>query len=155
MPGLWWSERVGDVLFVGLDSNQPDNRAQRAWLTRTLSRSDARWKIVALHHPPYSSGYQGSSLEARAAFTPIFARFGVQVVLSGHDHDYERSKPIDGVTYVVSGAAAGSRRTSERDFTARSFSWHHFVELDIHGDRLVGRAVNQDARVADRWTLEP
>jgi hypothetical protein len=85
----------------------------------------------------------------------VFERFGVQLVLSGHDHDYQRSEPIGGVTYVVSGAGAGTRRTGEDDFTAVSFSWHHFVDLGIYPDRLVGRAVNQDGRVADEWELTP
>lgn len=153
MDGLWWSTEIGDVLFVGLDSNQPDNAEQRRWLQRTLDDTTARWKIVSLHHPPYSAGYQGSSVDVRDAFATTFERFGVQLVLSGHDHDYQRSVPIRGTTYVVSGAAAGSRRTSERDFTAASFSWHHFLELDIYADRLIGRAVNQSGRVADVWTL--
>ena len=153
MPGLWWSTRMGDVLFVGLDSNEPENPTQKAWLEHTLATTDARWKIVALHHPPYSAGYQGSNLAARQAFGPLFVRYGVQLVLSGHEHDYQRSTVIGGVTYVVSGAASGSRRTGERSFTAASFSWHHFVELDIYPDRIVGRAVNQSHRVADTWTL--
>jgi hypothetical protein len=155
MPGRWWSKRIDDTLLVGLDSNEPHNPAQRSFLKRTLATSDARWKIVALHHPPYSAGYQGSSTDARDAFSPIFEKYGVQLVLSGHDHDYQRSKPIAGVTYVVSGAAAGTRRTGTADFTAASFSWHHFVDLAIFPDRIVGRAVNQDRRVADTFVLHP
>ena len=120
---------------------------------RTRCGSTAAWKVVALHHPPYSAGYQGSDEAARAAFTPLFERYGVQLVLSGHDHDYQRSEAIDGVTYVVTGAAAGTRRTGEDDFTAASFSWHSFVELGVYPDRIVGRAVNQDVRVADEWVL--
>ena len=86
----------------------------------------------------------------RDAFAPLFERYGVQLVLSGHDHDYQRSEPINGVTYVVSGAAAGTRRTGEADFTAVSFSWHHFVDIDVFADRLVLRAVNQDERAVRR-----
>jgi 3',5'-cyclic AMP phosphodiesterase CpdA len=153
MPGLWWSRTIGDVLVVGLDSNDPDNREQLAFLERTLARSDAPWKIVALHHPPYSAGYQGSSKHVRAVFSPIFAKYHVQLVLSGHDHDYQRSKPIDGVTYMVSGAAAGTRRTGEAGFTAESFSWHHFLDIAVYANHLVARAVNQDVRVADQVTL--
>jgi hypothetical protein len=59
------------------------------------------------------------------------------------------------VTYVVTGGAAGTRRTGEEDFTAVSFSWHHFVELAVFDDRLVVRAVNQDLRVADEATILP
>ena len=108
---------------------------------------------MALHHPPYSAGYQGSDHAVRDAFVPLFVRYGVQLVLSGHEHDYQRSERIHGVTYVISGAASGTRRTGGDDFTAVSFSWHHFVELDVFPDRLVGRAINQEERVADRWTL--
>jgi 3',5'-cyclic AMP phosphodiesterase CpdA len=157
MPGRWWSRQIGDTLIVGLDSNTPKDPEQLTWLENTLRETTATWKIVALHHPPYSAGYQGSSHAARDAFSPLFARYGVQLVLSGHDHDYQRSIPIDQVTYVVSGGAAGTRRTGDADFTAVSFSWHHFVELGIYPDRIVGQAINQDGRVADLWVigLEP
>jgi hypothetical protein len=135
MPGRWWDVERGDVLLVGLDSNQVDEPRQRAWLEATLRDSDATWKIVAVHHPPYSAGYQGSNEAVRAPFVPLFERYGVQLVLSGHDHDYQRSKRIHGVTYVVTGAASGTRRTGDNSFTAVSFSWHSYVELGIYPDR--------------------
>ena len=153
MPGPWWSTEVGDVLFVGLDSNHADDDDQRAWLEATLRDSDAPWKIVSVHQSPYSAGYQGSSTLVRERFVPLFERHGVQLVLSGHDHDYQRSNPLDGVTYVVTGAAAGTRRTGAHDFTAVSFSWHSFVELGIYDDRIVGRALNQSERMADEWVI--
>jgi 3',5'-cyclic AMP phosphodiesterase CpdA len=153
MPGRWWSRTMGDLLLVGLDSTRPGDPEQRAWLERTLRHPDARWKVVALHHPPFSAGYQGSDHAARETFVPLFERHGVQLVLSGHEHDYQRSTVMGGVTYVVSGAASGTRRTGNDDFTAVSFSWHHFVELDVFPDRLRGRAVNPELRVADDWTI--
>jgi 3',5'-cyclic AMP phosphodiesterase CpdA len=149
MPGRWWAEHLGDVLLVGLDSTTPDDADQRAWLEHTLATATEPWRIVLLHHPPYSAGYQGSNDEARAAFSPLFERYGVQLAVSGHDHDYQRSEPIDGVTYLVTGGAAGTRRTGEDDFTAVSFSWHHFVELAVYPDHLVVRALNQELRIAD------
>jgi 3',5'-cyclic AMP phosphodiesterase CpdA len=155
MPGRWWARRFGDVLVVGLDSNEPDNPAQRAFLDRTLRDTTAKWRIVALHHPPYSAGYQGSSRHVRDVFAPVFEKYHVQLVLSGHEHDYQRSNPINGVTYVVSGGAAGTRRTGADDFTAVSFSWHHFVDIAEFADRLVLRCVNQDLRVADEAILRP
>jgi 3',5'-cyclic AMP phosphodiesterase CpdA len=154
MPGRWWARTYGEVLVVGLDSNDPWNEEQRAWLDETLSRTTARWRIVALHHPPYSAGYQGSDIAARQSFSPLFERYGVQLVLSGHDHDYQRSVPYRGVTYVVSGAAAGTRRTGEASFTAASFSWHHFVDIAVYPDALLLRAVNQQLRVADTLTIQ-
>lgn len=149
MDGAWWSRRLGDVLVVGLDSNRVDDADQVAFLEHALATSDAPWKVVAVHHPPYSAGYQGSSTAVRRVFSLLFERYGVQLVLSGHDHDYQRSVPVNGVTYVVSGGAAGTRRTGEASFTAVSFSWHHFVDIAFYADHLELRAVDQDGRVAD------
>ena len=77
----------------------------------------------------------------------------MQLVLSGHDHDYQRSIPIAGVTFVVAGAAAYTRRTGDEGFTATSYSWHHFLDIAVTGDRLVLRAVGQDGRVFDEVSL--
>jgi Icc-related predicted phosphoesterase len=153
MPGRYWAEEHGDVLIVGLDSNEIDDPAQLQFLDDTLASTEATWKIVAVHHPPYSAGYQGSSVDVRDALAPILERHGVQLVLSGHDHDYQRSVLIDGVTYVVSGGASGTRRTGDDDFTAASYSWHNFVDIAVTGDQLVLRAVGQDGTVFDEVTL--
>jgi 3',5'-cyclic AMP phosphodiesterase CpdA len=155
MPGRWWARHVGDVLLVGLDSTLVNDPDQLNWLEHTLASATERWRIVMVHHPPFSAGYQGSTGDVRRAFVPLFERYGVQLVLSGHDHDYQRSQPVNGVTYVVTGGAAETRRTGEDDFTAVSFSWHHFVELGVFPDRLELRAVNQDLRVADDAVLAP
>jgi 3',5'-cyclic AMP phosphodiesterase CpdA len=153
MESRWWQRRYGDVLLVGLDSNDTRNDEQRSWLERTLRDTDARWKIVGLHHPPYSSGYQGSTRAARDAFAPVFERYGVQLVLSGHDHDYQRSVPIGGVTYIVTGAGSDTRGTGESDFTAAAWSTHHFTDIAVFPDRIELRAVDQEQRVFDEVTL--
>jgi hypothetical protein len=152
MSGRYWAEEFGDVLIVGLDSNDLDRR-QLGFLDHALATTSARWKIVAVHHPPYSAGYQGSSTDVRDELSPVLERYGVQLVLSGHDHDYQRSVPIGGVTYVVSGAAARTRRTGDDGFTAVSYSWHHFLDIAVTGDRLVLRAVGEDGSVFDEVVL--
>jgi 3',5'-cyclic AMP phosphodiesterase CpdA len=151
--GPWWSRELGDVLIVGLDSTRVDDPTQRAWLEDTLRDATARRKIVAIHASPYSSGYQGSNLRVREHFVPLFERYGVQLVLSGHDHDYQRSHVVNGVTYVVAGGASTTRRAGRAPFTAVSFKWHHFVDVGVFEDHLVIRAVNEDLRVADRVRL--
>lgn len=152
--GRYWSERIGDVLLVGLDSNALGD-AQLRWLDRTLAATDATWRIVCLHHPPYSAGYQGSQVALRRTLVPILERHGVQLVLSGHDHDYQRSRKMGGITYVVSGAGSGTRRTGADAFTAVSFSWPHFLDLAVYPDRLVLRAVGADGTVGDETVLTP
>jgi 3',5'-cyclic AMP phosphodiesterase CpdA len=132
-----------------------DDPAQLAFLEATLRDATERWRIVAVHAPPYSAGYQGSDLAVRAAFTPLFVEYGVQLVLSGHEHDYQRSQVIDGVTYVVSGAGGRTRGTGEEPFTVTSYAVYHFVDVNVFPDHLLVRAVDQDARVFDEFEILP
>jgi 3',5'-cyclic AMP phosphodiesterase CpdA len=155
MTARWWARDFGDLLLIGLDTNVVDDPTQHEFLHQTLDARRARWVVVALHHPPFSAGYQGSDHATRRAFVPTFARAGVDLVLSAHDHDYQRSHPIDGVTYIVSGGAAQARFTGGRSFTAASYRVRHFVEVAVLADRLVVRALDQQQRVFDELVLSP
>jgi 3',5'-cyclic AMP phosphodiesterase CpdA len=155
MEDRWWSADLGDVLLVGLDSNQPGTAEQLQWLESTLSGSRERWKIVALHHGPFSSGYQGSASGVRDSFTPLFAQYGVQLVLSGHEHDYERTVAIDGVTYIVSGAGAEVRRTGTEEYTAYAAATFHFVDVNVFSDRIYVQAIDHDGRRFDDVVIDP
>ena len=113
-----------------------------------------RWMIVATHHPPYSAGIIGSDLEVRRQWVPLFEKYGVDLVLSGHDHDYQRSKPINDVVYVISGAAAKVNRTAKEDFTDQAWGVRHFVDLAIWADRIELKAIDQASRVFDELTIQ-
>ena len=84
---------------------------------------------------------------------PLFADAGVPLVLAGHDHDYQRSTPQDGVTYVVSGAGASTRRVGHLGFTAVSSATLHYVDLLVYDDHLVGRAIDQEGNLLDAFTI--
>jgi 3',5'-cyclic AMP phosphodiesterase CpdA len=144
MPWRWYSHQMGDLLIVALDSTDPENPAQLQWLDETLAAADARWVVAAMHHPPFSAGMHGSDEDTRDSFAPVFERHGVDLVLAGHDHDYQRSVPIGGVTYVVSGAGAKVRPTGSGPFTAQSASVLHFVEVAAWSDRLEVTAIGLD-----------
>lgn len=144
MPGRWYSREMGDVLLVALDSTQPDNPDQLAWVEDVLATSNAPWRIVFMHHPPYSAGYHGSDIPTRQAFSHLFEAYGVQLVLTGHEHDYQRSTPIGGVTYIVSGAGAKTRPTGKAEFTAASYSVRHVLDIGVWPDRLVVQAISPE-----------
>ena len=111
----WYVDQVGIVRIVVLDTEQVDDPAQTAWLRETLtSPTDAVWTIVAMHKPAYSAGVHGSDEEIQQQWVPLFEQYDVALVLAGHDHDYQRSKPIGGVTYVVSGARPHSAQPDVR-----------------------------------------
>ena|ERR1700730_562417 len=91
------------------DLNQQDTAAQINWLSTTLSSAHEPWKIVVGHHPVYSNGPHGNTIELVHRFQPLFIRGNVNFYLSGHDHDLEYIQPVnESVHYVVSGGGSES-----------------------------------------------
>ena len=142
VPGRWYSRRMGDLLFIGLDSTMTGSSDQVKWLETTLAEARARWIVVAAHHPPYSAGMHGSHGASRDAFVPLYEKYGVDLVFAGHDHDYQRSEAINDVTYVVSGGGAKTRPTSRSWFTQSSWSVLHFLDVAVYEDRMKVLAVS-------------
>ena len=153
MPGPWYATQIGDVLIVALDSNRAEDPDQLEWLESTLAGSDAPWIVAMMHHPAYSGGYHGSTMDVRAAFTPLFEQYGVQLAFAGHDHDYQRSVPIGGTTYVVTGGAATLRSANRASFTEVAWSTYHFVDLSVWPDHVEVRAIDQELQQFDAFTL--
>jgi 3',5'-cyclic AMP phosphodiesterase CpdA len=151
----WYAAQVGSVRVLVLDSNRVGDQEQTQWLRETLAAPPAAgtWTVAAMHHPAYSAGHHGSDLSVREAWGPLFADAGVPLVLAGHDHDYQRSTPQDGVTYVVSGAGAKTRPVGHRDFTVVSSATLHYVDLLAYDDHLVGRAIDQEGNLLDSFTI--
>jgi 3',5'-cyclic AMP phosphodiesterase CpdA len=158
--GRYYSVRHGPVDFFVIDSSTPlitGNAAadQVAWLDAALGSSDAPWKIAVVHHPPYASGpKRGSNLEVRAALEPLFIAHGVDLVLTGHDHFYERSHPQDGIVYVVSGAGAKLSAIGHSDFTATSLRELEFMLIEVAGHGLRAQAIGTNGEVLDRFEIE-
>ncbi len=157
-PSLYYKTTHGPVDFFYLDSSSPGlfgsaASAQREWLDDALASSTNQWKMVALHHPPYSSGRHGSTPGAQELLEPIVARRHVDLVLAGHDHHYERTHPMSGVTYVVSGGGCKTTPVGNSSFTAKAHSILEFMVVDVHGDRLVANCIRADGKVADRFEL--
>ncbi len=158
-PGLYYSTTHGPADFFYLDSSAPGrllvegHSEQREWLDDALASSSSQWKIVVLHHPPYSSGKHGSTPGAEERLEPVLTRHHVDLVLAGHDHHYERTHPVDGITYVVSGGGCKTTPVSRSRFTAVAESTLQFLLVDIAGDRLVGTCIGADGDVVDRFFL--
>ncbi len=156
----YYSFDAGNAHFAALDSelyhadDAGSAREQKAWLEKDLARSDMPWKIVFLHRPPFSSSHHGSDEKIRDDLRPVFERYGVNLVFSGHDHDYERTTPIGGVTYVVSGGGGKELYPAGKsEWTAFSRSVHHAVRVRIEGDRLKLEALRPDGRILDSAVL--
>jgi 3',5'-cyclic AMP phosphodiesterase CpdA len=138
----WYSFDWGPVHIVGLDSDEIGD-AQLDWLDADLAATRQPWRIVFMHRPPFSNGWHGSSAYLQWRYVPVFQKHGVQLVVTGHDHSYERTHPINGITYVVSGGAGkGTRPVGSSDFTAYSEAVAHFGYIAIDGDTLRFNAID-------------
>ncbi|MFT3694708.1 MAG: metallophosphoesterase [Kofleriaceae bacterium] len=143
----------GNVRFVALDLNVVCSGCSQYEFVRSALEEGAKQKklmVMFLHYPPYSSGAHGSNLELREVMGKLAKTYGVELVITGHDHDYERTKSIDGTTYIVSGSAGATiRPVMPHDFTAHARTEPHFVVVDVDHDQLTVRAINLKGEVFD------
>jgi predicted phosphodiesterase len=149
----FYSVRKGDVEFFVLDSTYM-SPAQVDWLKGALEKSDAKWKIPYMHHPLYSSGEKhGSEVDLRALIEPLFIQYGVDVVLAGHEHFYERVKPQKGIVYITEGGSAKLRENNIRPnsaMTARGFDTDQtFMLVEIEKDQMFFQTISRTGSVVD------
>jgi len=145
------------VDLYALDSTYMDP-AQVEWLKRELSASTAPWKICFFHHPLYSDArYHGADIDLRAQLEPIFEQYGVSVVLSGHEHVYERVQPHGGIYYFVSGSGGQLRPHDLRRSadTAKGFDTDQsFMIFDINGNNLYFQTISRLGKTVDSGEIQ-
>jgi uncharacterized protein (TIGR03437 family) len=169
--GRYYSFDWGDAHFTSIDSNLlPAASVDRmlGWLDNDLRSTRNFWKIVFLHHPPYPTGqHLGDPICAtvRARVNPILERNGVQLVLAGHEHGYERSLPLAadqavpaglGTTYVITGGGgADLHAVNAGGQTAIALSAYNYLRVSIDGMTLTVRATGIDGSEIERFVLRP
>ena len=154
----YYSFDWGNAHFAAVDYNNLSS-AQLNWLQTDLSATGQEWKFVFYHQAIYSSGPHGDEsgiIAKRSVLAPIFAANQVDVVFNGHDHNYERTEPITGVVYIVSGGGGASlyELASPIGFTsAYSASIYHHVFVSIDQYTVTMQAVDRYGSVFDTAVL--
>jgi hypothetical protein len=145
------------VRFFALDTNYMDKK-QLDWLDKELQGSGSEWKIVFFHHPLYSSGERhGSSEELRAVLEPLFLKHGVSLVLSGHEHFYERIKPQKGIPYFIVGSSAKLRKGNigKTPLTAKGFDTDNaFMLCEIDKNKLYFQVISRLGKTVDSGVID-
>jgi hypothetical protein len=146
-----------DVKFIALESTYLEPE-QVEWLQKELEGSREAWKIPFFHHPPYSSGGRhGSHLRHRDVLEPLFVKYNVSVVFTGHDHIYERVKPQQGIVYFVAGSGGKLRRGDvdrSTGITAVANAQDRiFLACEIDGDELFFNAISHTGQVIDSGVI--
>jgi hypothetical protein len=153
----YYARTDGDVRFFALESssltnpNDPDRNAQLAWLDRELAASKAKWNIVYGHHNVYSAGVYGVNEVMVRDITPILKKHQVKLFINGHDHNYQRSNPIDGTTYLVcGGGGAGLYPVTSQSWTAFAKSTHSFGIVEVYQDQILLTGIDSRGQIIDR-----
>lgn len=163
MEGMrYYSRTFGEnlVTFFVLDSTtMPDDPAQAQWFLRAVHRSRSRWKVLLIHHPLRSSdaGHGPSPFRLSVLKRAIEGTEGIALVVSGHNHLYERAIARRGVVHVVAGSSSiCTRRTPPPDnnrATVNSSDLVHLI-LEVAPDRMILRAITSEGHEIDTYRFE-
>ena len=134
-----------------VDPASTDRAKQLAWLDRELAASKARWNIVYGHHNIYSAGVYKIDPIMRRDITPILKKHQVKLWINGHDHNYQRSQPIDGTTYLVcGGGGANLYPVKAQSWTAFAQSIHSFGIVEVYQDQILLTGIDSKGEIIDR-----
>ncbi|BAY45259.1 metallophosphoesterase [Scytonema sp. HK-05] len=154
MKDRYYTFRRDNAQFFALDTNtNADWEKQLKWLEQELSASNAPWKVVFGHHPVYASGVYGSNPAFIKSFTPLFQKYGVQLYINGHEHHYERTRSLNGTTYLICGGGAGTRPVGRSEWTEYSAEKLSFAAYDVYADRIEISGIGIDNRVFDKGII--
>jgi 3',5'-cyclic AMP phosphodiesterase CpdA len=141
-------------LLNGMDAWSTSNEKQ--WLRTALESADKEpglvWRIVVIHFGPWSSGPHGKNTRLLSAgVIPILAEHKVDLILSGHDHIYERGEQ-DGLRYIVSGGGGAPLYRIEKTLssTRKAESAYHYITTSVTKDAIDVVAVRGDGSVLER-----
>ncbi|NDC42876.1 MAG: T9SS C-terminal target domain-containing protein, partial [Chitinophagia bacterium] len=177
---LYYAVRYANGLFVTINSCNPTDGAMLTWLHNTLSAAAAdstiTWKVVSFHHPFFNVGSHSGDMNAyRTTIWKEFDDHGVDMVFNGHDHNYQRSKPVnlsvsssapvanfgsnagEGRLEIISGGAGASlySRGSSADAWAMNVfnSTYNYVYTTVNGCTARITAYNSSNTIIDTVTL--
>ena len=138
----WYALELGDIQFLMLDSETiygaPGREEMQAWLEERLK--DDRFSVtIPVHHiPPFTSGiYTEEGIPFQQLWHPLYVEAGVPLVLSGHDHNYQRLL-VDGITYMVSGGGSSITYAIDELLPQNQFARRisHYLILEVRPDAL-------------------
>jgi acid phosphatase len=154
-PSRWYTFLAGPARIVVLDANQPANQAQLAFLRRVLAAERVRPVVVAYHQPTRTAGLHAPQPVQQRLWEPLFVRYGVRLVLQGHNHQYERIR-YKTVTYVTTGGGGAGLYPCVRPAAGLVLCKpaHHFLQVEVTPARIGVRAIDTAGRVIDRFRID-
>ncbi len=156
--------KYGSVFVIVIDSNKylfGIEDPQHKWVINTLRRPEAIWaglRIAVFHYSAYTDGwgscdYDGS-LPIRKNLLPVLEEGGVNLIINGHTHGYERGF-LNGVYHMIVGGGGGDldHKCNDFPFVQKTEYIHHFVKFDVMCDSVQVDAIDIDGRVFDSFDI--
>jgi 3',5'-cyclic AMP phosphodiesterase CpdA len=151
-----YSFSYGNAFVVALNSYRTNINSAR-WLEAQLAKTDRLWRFAFCHMPPFSNHKnRRNHADAIRLWLPLFEKYKVDIVFSGHDHMYTRFKPHNGVQYIVEGLGGYSFQQLNpraQDVVFTNNAEYGFGLTEIDGRKLVFRHITADGRVLDEFSL--
>jgi len=154
----WYSVIYENSLFILLNSNLAldDNSEQYAWLRNELSNASGYdYRIVIFHHPIYNVGLHIPDEKNIEPFlVPLFIKYDVDLVISGHDHNYQRFF-VDGIYYIITGGGGAplyGQTTSDTNNQVFKKTYHYCL-ININSDRLTFTTYDIDKNIIDQFEV--
>ena len=148
----YYTFRIGKVRFIVLDSNDLTN-LMLLKLESYLEayQNEGSFKIVLLHHPPFSCGKYKSSMNS---FHRILKKFGIKLVISSHDHNYQRLKKDD-ITYLVVGGGGAPLYGVQKNcpMLVNSYTGFSYVILSSHETQISISAFSLKGEMIDHFQI--
>lgn len=156
--GRWYATRLGSANLLVLDANRASDGGQAAYARNQLQRFINQQMIVAFHQPAHSCSQHGSTPDVIEAWQHLFERFGVDLVLSGHDHNYQRIFQGN-VTYLVTGGGGaplyeiGACPPGTSAPLVANDTDYHFLVLTIAPGTITVEAIAADGSTIDEFSV--
>lgn len=156
-----YSFNYGNAHFVALDTNREpaEFAAQEAWLRKDLAANQrATWRVVFFHHTMHTcvtiKSRREEAKRLRARLEPIFQQYRVQLVINGHDHNYQRHLS-EGITYLVTGGGGAPLYDVRPDtpFVKFAKKTHHHCEISVNGPIMKISVVEPDGNLIDSFDI--
>lgn len=172
-----YSFDYGEAHFIMLDSQQGEERQfepdmldkQKEWLEKDLAATKKKWKIAFIHRSPYNNKESGGNENIRSAFVPIFDKYNVNAVFTGHDHAYARSYPLYqnsvaanpsmGTIYIASGRSGTKVYRDNVPQTWNEFfhnpsSEPNYIAVEVQNNFMAIKSFGQSGVLLDEWTIQ-
>jgi hypothetical protein len=171
---LYYSFTYGNAVFIALNSEDPSNITQYNWLVSTLQANQSKtWKIIFFHRPFYTIGNHAGEMNSYYnTWWKAFDDYGVDLIVNGHDHMYERTKPINrnsstttpvtsygseagqGRCQIVCGGAGAPLYTATPTWFVQTYqSKYNFCKFDVDGNNLCNTTFDNNGNTIDSFCL--